>query len=368
MKKVRILHLVSSLSIGSGVMGMIMNIYRNINKEKVQFDFIYFIDSEKCYKDEILELGGSCFKIPKPSLNKTFIKEINKLFKSNSSKYIALHNHELYLNFIFSPIAKINGINNIITHSHTTMYSDKRISAIRNKILCIPIKYQSDYYFACSKAAGKFIYGQKNIDRNKVIVVNNAIDCRKFKYSHERRYMIRNKLGLNDKLIVGHIGRFNAQKNHTFLIDVFYQIFNTNKNAHLVLVGTGPLEDKIRDKVRKLQIEENVTFLGQRKDINDIMSSIDVLVMPSLYEGLPVVGIEAQASGLPCIMSDEITDEVNICNVRFLNLNESSNVWANEIIRYLKDFKREDTSEIIKMRGYDIELECKKLELFYLSL
>ncbi|WP_308636709.1 glycosyltransferase family 1 protein [Paenibacillus silvisoli] len=368
MKVVKILHIVSSLSVGSGVMGIIMNVYRNLNREKIQFDFIYFIEASNSYQKEIEALGGNCIKINRPSLSFATIREINDFFSRNSWKYTAMHNHEVYINFLFAPIAKKNGIRNVITHSHTTKYSDRKFSAIRNKVLCFPVRRQADYYFACSKAAAKFLYGEKSLQEKKTYILNNAVDVEKFTFNKEKSEYIKRQLGLEGKLVIGHIGRFNEQKNHEFLIEIFSEINKVNNDAILILAGTGPLEEKIVAKVKKYNLENHVKFLGQRNDINELLQAMDALVLPSLYEGLPVVGVEAQAAGLPCFFSENITNEVGVCNAIFISLSESSATWANKILKYIHKFVRVDTAPIIVRNGFEIKTETEKLEFFYLNL
>lgn len=248
MEKIKILHVVSSLSTGSGVMGFIMNYFRNINSEKIQFDFLYFKEIEGTYKEEIEFLGGHTFCLVKPGFRLATCMQYNHFFSRHANEYVALHNHEVYLTFFLAPIAKKNGIKHIITHSHATMFSDNKIKALRNRILCFPLKRQANHYFTCSKAAGTFLYGEKRIRAGKVMVINNAINCKRFQYNETVRDDVRNGLGLTGKVVVGHVGRFTEQKNHVFLIDIFNEIHKKNNNTVLMLVGRGPLEKKIKTK------------------------------------------------------------------------------------------------------------------------
>ena len=368
MKAKRVLHIVSGIYIESGVMAVIMNMYRNIDVEKIQFDFLYFDEREKTYEQEINKLGGMCYKISRPNLSIKSNKEIINFFKLNSKKYTIVHNHETYLNVLFKPIAQKYGIKNIIVHSHTTKYSDKKLSAIRNRILCMPLKIQTDYKFACSKAAAEFLYGKKSVKNNNVYVLNNAIDVGKFKYDITKRVEVRRNLKLEDNLIIGHVGRFNNQKNHRFLIEIFYEISKVRTDARLLLIGSGPLENDIKEKVKNLNLENRVIFLGRRNDISDLMQGMDVFLLPSLYEGLPVVGIEAQAAGLPCFMSTKITDEVVLCNTKQLDLCKGAKFWAGKIIEYINDFKRCDVTQILIENNFEIKNESNRLREFYLNL
>ncbi|WP_018757163.1 glycosyltransferase family 1 protein [Paenibacillus terrigena] len=370
MKPRRILHVVSSLARGSGVMSVIMNIYQNLDKSNVQFDFIFFKDVNDSYENEITSYGGEIYKIPRPSIKGmlTFYSFTSNFFKENSEKYTALQIHEVYLCSILAPVAKRNGIKNIIAHCHNTMYADKFVNSIRNRVLCLPLKRVVDINFACSVAAGEFLFGKKAMRTGKVRVINNAIDCDKYKFDQDTRNNIRNELSINDKFVIGHVGRFNEQKNHTQLLDIFVEIKKIRSNSQLLLVGEGPLKDYIKEKAETLGISKDILFLGQRSDVDRLLQSMDVFIMPSLFEGLPVVGIEAQATGLLCYMSDEVTEEVSISNLYFKSLNVPPHEWANDIIENFNGFQRKNNSLVIKRSGFDIKVEAKKTENYYLEL
>ena len=363
---IKILHIVSSLSIGSGVMSTIMNFYRKIDKSKVQFDFVYFYDciEQETYKEEIIKNGGKTYYVTKPTvyaINK-FTRDLTQIINKNI--YKAIHLHEVYLNLLIGPIARRNNIKNIISHSHTTIYSDNKLKAIRNKILCIPLKKQVNIFFACSRAAGKFLYGNDS----DVYIMNNAIDCNKFRFNETIRNDIRERLNLKDKFVVGHIGRFSKQKNHSFLIDIFSEIKKVKENSVLILIGNGNLKCNIKEKVRRLNLDDYVKFLNDRKDINELLQGMDIFLLPSLFEGLPVSGIEAQSTGLPCIVSNKITEELNLGNCKYISLDKSAKLWAKEIINCGSDYIRKDNFIEITKKGFNIESEARKLEEFYINL
>lgn len=367
---IKILHIVSSLDRGSGVMNVIMNYYRNIDGRKIQFDFLSWSEEDRAttYSDEIEELGGNIYSIQKPGLTKTYYNDIKLFFEKYAWNYKAVQLHEVYLNMFIAPMARKYGINHIIAHSHTTEYSDIKLNAIRNRILCVPLKYNTDIYFACSKAAGEFLYGKKYVQRGKVKIIQNAIDCEKFCYKEEIRTRKRKEFNLQEKFVVGHIGRFNEQKNHEFIVDIFFKIYNENKNSVLMLVGEGFLKEEIKKKVNKLKIADRVFFLGQRTDVDELLQVMDVFVLPSLFEGLPVVLVEAQSSGLPCYTSNAVTKEVKITdNINYLSLKTSAEVWADNILKN-NQLNRQDNSENVRNAGFDIKIETKKLEKIYLNL
>lgn len=364
---IRIIHLVSSLSKGSGVMSVIMNYYRNIERNNIQFDFCYFVERDNTYEEEIINLGGKTYYFSKPGFNNKFKKELSIIFKNNINRYNAIHIHEVFLTAIIAPIAKKQGIKNIITHAHNTMYSDKLLSSIRNRLLCLPLKKHANYYFACSRAAGEFLYGKKHID-SKVIVINNAIECEKYKFNNKIRNEIREKFNLENNFVIGHVGRFNEQKNHTLLIKIFKSVKQQVNNAKLILVGDGPLFSKIKEEVKELDLENDVVFLGKRNNISDLLSSMDVFLLPSLFEGLPVVGVEAQASGLPIVLSTAITKEIGLLNYKYIDLKKTPEYWAKETLSIKQDNSRNQAYLEVKEKGFDIKQEAKKLEKIYLEM
>jgi glycosyltransferase involved in cell wall biosynthesis len=371
MQQIRILHIVSSLNIGSGVMGVIMNYYHNINRDNIQFDFLYFTKMPDTFETEIRKLGGNTYYLLKPSLKRYFKvhKEYVQFFKENAHKYKAVHLHVVSLNFFVLPIAKKYGVKNLITHSHNTKYSDKKISALRNRILCIPLKKWATHFFACSRAAGEFLYGKKYFDKGKVAVINNAIDCEKFKYNEFIRNKMRRELGIQDKFVIGHVGRFAKQKNHYFLLEIFAKIIERKANSILMLIGDGPLFEEIKNKAKLLGIEESVMFLGRKSNVEDCFQAMDVFVLPSLFEGLGIVLLEAQCAGLPCYASDVVPNDAKISNnFNYLSLGNKPAEWANEILKNLDHHTRSDGRLSIFESGFVIQSQAKNLEKFYLNL
>lgn len=366
-KKIRVIHFLSSLSITSGVAAVIMNYYRNIDRDKVQFDFIYFCENGATYENEINILGGNIYKIDKPSSRSDFYKEMSSILKKYDNRYTIFHNHEAYLNIFINKIVKKNNIKWLIVHSHTTLYSDKKLNALRNRILCLPLKRQANYFFACSKAAGETFFGKKYVLNNKVFILNNAINCEKFKYNTKIRKSVRKELNIEDNFVIGHVGRFNNQKNHKFILKLFNEVLKKKNNCKLLLIGDGPLLDDIKNMSKKMNINNKIIFLGRRNDVAQLLQGMDCFLLPSLYEGLPVIGIEAQCSGLPCIMSSNITKEVDVGGCEFLNLNEDINHWVNLVLNK-ENFKRNDSVESLKRNGFDIKQESLKLKNFYINI
>lgn len=345
----------SNLSRNSGVMSVIMNYYRNINRDEVQFDFMYFRESEASYNEEIELLGGRCFYVSKPSHYLTFMRQLNNFFAIHR-EYQIVHIHDAIFAKLMYTTLKKNGVKSVIVHSHATRYSDKKISEIRNKIICKNISKSADILFACSDAAGKFMFGEK-----KFFVMKNAIEVDKYSFSQECRINMRDELDLDGKCVVGHIGAFVNQKNHKFLLKIFKEILNYKPNAALLLAGDGPLFDEIQNYAKELEVFDKVLFLGKRKDTNRLYQAMDVFVLPSLYEGLPMVGVEAQCAGLPVVFSSEITKEIGIGEHLFLPLSDSAKKWASKVIEILEESKDRDRSSGVKnlvSAGFDIKCEA----------
>ncbi|KGE18326.1 glycosyltransferase family 1 protein [Paenibacillus wynnii] len=365
----KVLHVVSTLSRSSGVMSFIMSYYRNINRSSIQFDFLYWVDSNGTYAEEIEELGGRVYFVKKPGFSKNSFFSILSFFKDNSDKYKILHLHEVYLNSLFSILGRKYGVRHIISHSHTTKYSDKKINAIRNRILCLPLKKNVDAYFACSQAAGNFLYGKRLMKQGKIKIINNAVDSKKFEFNEKIRTKVRNNLKLDKELVIGHVGRFNKQKNHEFLIEIFSEVFKKNKNSILLLIGMGPLEEEIKEKVKLYSLSDQVLFLGQREDVRDLLHAMDVFVLPSIFEGLGIVLIEAQMTGLQCYTSDIVPIEAKVTeNISYLSLKSAASVWAERILETKNDSVRTNETNKIRNAGFDIRIEAKKLESYYLKM
>lgn len=361
----RVLHINSTIYINSGVMSVLMNYYRNIDREKVQFDFLYFIKpgaDYKTYQEEIEELGGRVFFIPDFKNFVVFNKQLEGLLEEHP-EYDTVHIHDPFVvQFIYRTLRK-HGVNNIIVHSHATQWSDKKVSGIRNRLVCINLKKHIDYSFACSRAAGEFLYG-KNSD---FMVVNNAIDVERYHFDAVERKKLRKELGIERNIVFGHVGNFNNQKNHTFLIDIFSEIIHMCPDATLLLIGDGMLKGKIFKKVEKLGLTNKVYFLGKKSDVEHYYSAMDCMILPSLYEGLPMVGVESQCSGLPTLMSDTITREVGLVTYDFMSLSDSPFEWAKQAIKLAatEDFERSDAARIIEEKGFSIQIEAAKLAAAY---
>ena len=289
-------------------------------------------------------------------------KELTKIFNENNYKIV--HSHINTLSVFPLKIAKKCGIPVRIAHSHSTTNKKEWKKNMLKQILRPFSKKYATNYMCCSELAGRWLFGNKEYNNGNVYILNNAIDVEKFSYNESIRIKKRKELNIDDnKLIIGHVGRFVEQKNHKFLIDIFNQVQLKHKNAILLLIGQGPLLNEIKDKVKKLNLEEKVMFLGQREDINELYQAMDIFIFPSLYEGLGMALVEAQYSGLPCIASDEIPKEADITkNIIFLNLNRDKSKWADSI--FVCD-NRKNNCKMINDDKFNIKSESKKLEKIY---
>ena len=348
--------------VGGGVESVIMNYYRHLDHSKIQFDFICDEDSTRIPYDEIKKLGGRIFLVPKYQNLPKYLKALGKLFKEN--QYRIVHSNINTLSVFPLYAAKKAGVPIRISHSHSTSNPKEwKRNLIKNILRPFSKRYATDY-FACSELAGRYLFGNKTFDRGEVKIIHNAIDIDKFRFDEEARKKLRKEFGIKDStIVIGHVGRFVQQKNHTFLVDVFEEYHEKNPDSKLLLVGSGPLENKIKKKVEKLGLKKSVLFLGQRDDINKLYSVMDVFCLPSLYEGLPVVGVEAQAAGLPCIFSEKITIELkNNENVSFLSLEKKK--WTICL------FEKQRTYPDRKMieNKFDAKISAKKLKELYIDL
>lgn len=357
MKKVLVI--LPCISLANGVSAYALNYYNNINADNIKFDFVVVKESDKKLYEKFEKNGSKVFEIIKK--NESFIKYILKIknfIKNVANDYDIIHSHVYNSGAFFLFFSKLYGINMRILHSHATVSSDVLSHRIINSFLIPIAKYSANKYCACSIKAGNFLFKNKKFD-----VINNAIDMNKYEFNNIDRERYKKELGLENKFVIGNIGRLCKQKNQEMLLDIFKGIYLNDENVRLLIIGDGVLEKELKEKVEKLNIKNGVIFLGARNDVNKLYNVMDVFVLTSLYEGLPVVGIEAQINGIPCVFSDSITKEVKIGNnVQFISLKDKKEKWIDAILRY-KDKKRISISKLDC--DYDIAIEAEKLERIY---
>jgi glycosyltransferase involved in cell wall biosynthesis len=362
---IRVLHVVVNMNRG-GAETLIMNLYRNIDRSKVQFDF--FTCKEGVFDTEIKEMGGKVHRIPYVTDvgHFAYIKALEAFFSSNK-EYRIVHSHLDRMSGFVLRAAKKSGIPVRIAHSHNTKSEGGFVARAYKFYASQFISSSATNLMACSELASKWLFGR---DSNRCHLVKNAIDLTKFTFSSSMRTDIRKSLGIDDNtLVIGHVGRFCHQKNHAFLIDIFEEFVKLNSNTVLLLVSNGSLMPDIEDKTASLGLSDKVKFLGVRSDVNCIMQAFDVFAFPSLHEGLPVTLIEAQGAGIPCIISDVISREVDmgIGLVEYLPINDKM-VWVNKlnisVIRTLSG----KTIEALREKGYDINSVSQGIQDFYTNI
>lgn len=357
---IKILHIVTYMGRG-GLETMLMNYYRHIDRTQVQFDFLTHRDFKADYDDEIESLGGKIYHLPRlVPWSKSYKRELRDFFNSHP-EYKIIHVHQDCFSGVICQIAKECGIQIRIAHSHCTSQDRNWKYPIKRLYMKNIPKFATDL-MACGQKAGEWMFGGVPFK-----ILNNAIDVDAYVYNPCKRDEIRTKFGVNDSLVIGHIGRFSPPKNHSYLIDIFSEIHKRNPNSVLLLVGDGDGRKSIEEKVDFLGLRDFVIFTGVRSDVPDLLQAMDVFVFPSLYEGLPVTIIEAQAAGLPCFISDKVPAECMITDlVKSIPLSVSPEVWADEILSS-KNVQRENTKEAIIKAGYDIEENAKWLQNYYIE-
>jgi glycosyltransferase involved in cell wall biosynthesis len=365
MNRINILIYGMSSSYG-GIESFIMNVFRNINRKRAQFDFVCYDKKPACHQ-EILELGGMVYIVPERRRN-YFIhcKKLKKLMKEKNYD-IVWSNLNSLSDILILKFAFLYSIRMRIAHVHNSDLPPKIItkilhSANKTKI----VKYATDFW-ACSYVAGRFFFTDSILQSSQFKIIYNAIEVSNFVFNQTARNMKRDELKLKDNIIIGHIGGFRMQKNHGFLLKVFLEIYKKNENAVLLLVGDGSLRKDIEEQINIYGLKDNVRLLGNRKDISELLNAMDVFVFPSHYEGLGIALIEAQAAGLSCFISDVIPHEAVITkNVYPISLCEPAAVWADVILKNV-EYRREDTAQVMQNSGYDIKTEVLKIERFFLS-
>lgn len=358
---IRVLQVVNKMD-RAGLETMLMNYYRNIDKERVQFDFLTHREEKGEYDDEIIKLGGRIYHAPRlmPQNYHRYFKFMKKFF-CDHPEYKIVHSHIDTMSAFSLLAAKRSNVAVRIAHSHSSKL---------DKDYKLPIKYLAkqivpfvaNEYYACGEIAGKFLFKNR-----KFKVVNNAININDFKFNNDCRTIVREELNIKeDVLVIGHVGRYIYIKNQIFLINLTKELLDRNVKIVLILVGIGDDEKKLRKRVSELGIEKNVIFLINRDDVNKIYQAMDLFVMPSLFEGIPLVAIEAQVNGLPCIVSKTISKEILLTdNIEMEDIYGDISKWVDRIENVKK--VRNNNIERLRNCGYDIKIESKKLENNYVE-
>ncbi len=349
---------------------MCMNIYRNIDRTKLQFDFVKHV-SKKChYEDEILALGGRIFTAPTYKIyNHISYKKWWKNYFKEHPEHNIVHGHYFTISAIYLGIAKKFG-RTTIAHSHATAATFSIKAVIKNVLQC-RIRYIADYFMGCSQVAGEWLFGKKIASSEKYFNLRNAIDAESYIYDENAASDARRQLGYTpEDRVIGHVGRFTEQKNHMFLMDVFKELYRQDSRYKLLLIGEGPLTKDVREKIAEYHLESAVCVAGVRTDVNRLMMGMDLFLFPSKWEGLGIVLIEAQATACPCVTSTAVPQEAKISElVEFIDLNAPIDYWVERIRSTSIDRdNRTNMYATVVDAGYDIHDSAKWVEEFYLSI
>lgn len=366
---IRILHSVSYMSRG-GIETMLMNYYRHMDRDKVQFDFLCHSYNKGAYDEEIEKLGGCIHRTPglNPLKFGRYLKYMKELFASHP-KYRIVESHNGPFGVYPLYAAKKYKIPARIYHAHgASLALDLKFPL---KFFCKSmLKYYMNKHFICGKKAGEFYMGKDIIRNNNYTMVPNAIEVERFIFDTEKRKEIREKYDINNKLVIGHVGRFSYQKNHEFLLKIFAEACKNRDNLVLALLGSGELYNDVKKQAQEINISDKIIYVGNVPNTDEWYNAFDLFLLPSRWEGLPVVGIEAQAADLPCIFSTAVTEEVALTKKStFIDLKEPVEIWAKKINEILdKKEPRNNNYDLLTEKNYNIKTEAKKLQELYISI
>lgn len=368
-KCIRVLQYIGGLGTFGGSQAFVMEMYRKLDRNKVQFDFVVFPGTQGGYVPEAIELGANIYECPKYDVknHKQFCHWWNN-FLNDHSEYKVVHGHVRSCASVYIPICKKHGCVTII-HSHSTS-NGNGLDALVKYLMQLPIRRQADYLFSCSDIAGEWLYGRNAISQDNYRMIPNCIDLNRFSFDCMKRKEIREELGIKDnEFVIGHIGRFCEAKNHEFIIKVFNDITKKNSDSKLLLIGDGELKVSIEKLVCSLDIRNRVIFSGNVSNPEQYYQAMDCFFFPSKWEGLPVSVVEAQASGLTCLISDTITKDVVLTDLVHQYPIENVGMWVKAILNY-KDGERKqiDSDQKKRLCRFDSQSVAKDLQEFYLSM
>ena len=397
---IRVLHVFGRVGLG-GAESRIMDLYKNIDRSKIQFDFLVHYSAKKTgkkvptseelmavrepdfYDDTIKQLGGNIYVLPRFEGTNLweYKKAINNFFSTNKGKWQVVHGHMTSTAALYLPVARKKGKAAITVAHSRNAGTEPGLKGIATKILRLPLKKKgtADFYLTCSEIAGRAVFGNKLYDEGCVRTIPNAIDVKKFSYDSSIRERVRKELGVSeDVIVIGHVGRFDYQKNHEYLIKIYDQLIKlseekkTGQKFMLILIGKGQLMDNVKTQVDALGLQKKVSFLGLKSNANDYYRAMDYFLFPSFYEGLPGTVVEAQASGLKCLISDTITTEVDITDlVSRMDIRLEPIEWAKKIIKDIEELpdRQQCSSQYEKQlsdAGFDARTQGEAMSYFYL--
>ncbi len=368
MSALRVLQIFGEPFSNGGQDSYIMNMYRHIDRERVQFDFFTpFKIRNEAMRDEVERLGGHMTAAGHPfgeDNNRYFREGVTAFLRDNPYAIVHIHSGSTYALMIGAKVARRCGAKRVIVHSHCGGFVNMKYRLVRALSYAPLLRYPTDYV-ACSHLAARWKFPTPVIKKQRYTVLKNAVDTRLFRYDPAVRAQYRDELGLSDKLVVGHIGRFAVQKNHAYLLEIFAAIAKKEPRAHLVLVGYGDLQQQTLDRAAELGLADRMTFLGVRRDAPALMNAFDVFLLPSFFEGLPVVGVEAQATGLPVVTSTGVTPELPLNDLAdYIPLAEPPAYWADKVLAAAAKPRRNTTEDIITS-GYDVQVAAHVMQRHY---
>lgn len=361
---IRVLQVLGGTNLG-GAESRVMDLYRNMDRTKVQFDFAVHTQKKGFFDEEIESLGGHIYRLPRFVVYNWFPyqKAWKQLFAAHSG-YACVHGHMTSTASLYLPIAKKAGVRVTAAHARSAGV-DSGMKGTVTRLIRRPLAKRADFCFGASALAGEAVFGKKAAAQGKVFVWPNAIEAGRYAYDRAMREKMRAQLMLGQSLVLGHVGRFHPCKNHTFLLDIFAAVCDRHADSRLLLLGEGDGMEEIRKKARELGVLDRVEFLGNRANVSDYYQAMDCFVFPSLYEGMPGTVLEAQTAGLSCVIADTVTREVGITDLAsFLPLTAPKEVWAAEILKKRPDVRRSRAEEI-RRSGYDIKTQAAQLQHFY---
>lgn len=366
---VRIAHIIGKMRNG-GVESAVFSYYKHIDREKIQYDFIIDSDSSNlALQDEIESLGGKIITVPPYQEPFAYHKALYELFSEKHYPLVYSHVNTLSVFPLFAAWRAGVPIRIALSQSTGAWGKGEFFRNVVKHILRNFSRTFATHWCACSKLAGEFQFGRKAVASGRVMIWPNAIETERYAYNESVRNDVRESLGLAGKFVVGHAGRFMPQKNHDFLVDIFAEIHRRREDSVLLLAGDGPLMDGIKEKVTRMAMNDSVIFLGSVNDMEKYYQAMDVFILPSLYEGLPVVGSEVQVAGLPFLCSDAVTPETKFCeNMRFMSLKKSASEWAQEALKMYDGHIRRDMSIYAREAGFDVKAQAAKLSEWYCDL
>ena len=369
-KQVRVLHVLGTTNLG-GAESRIMDLYRHIDREKIQFDFLIHTTKEGFFDREIKQLGGNIYYLPSFRVYNYFAyKKACKAFFASHNEFQMVQGHMTSTASIYLPVAKKAGVPVTIAHARSAGV-DKGLKGWITKFLRRNLHRKCDYMFSCSDLAASAVFGEKQYKEGKVVFVPNAVDTKDFAPDEHMREKIRREYGLENSFVIGHVGRFHYAKNHEFILDIFAEVLNQNKKAKLFLLGDGPRRQEMEEKAAELGIKESVIFAGNQNPVAPYYQAMDVFLFPSRFEGMPGTVVEAQAAGLPCLIADTITTQVKVTElVTFLSLAQDAELWAEQLNRIATERKMQKNTETeidLSKTNYDVNYQVKQYEQFYLT-